>query len=357
MSEVKARDAKTVDTGFKDLKSYGREFLTKLLHQMLLIRRFEESAAQMYGLRKIGGFCHLYNGQEAVGVGSIAALDMTRDYVLTAYRDHGHALVCGMDPKVIMAELFGKITGCSRGKGGSMHMFDLEKHFLGGNGIVGAQIPMATGVAFKQMYQKDGGVTVCYFGDGAIHQGSFHESLNLAAIWKLPIVYIVENNHFGMGTAVKRVSAVTDFDVKARGYNMPGRTVDGMHVLKVYEAVTEAVKEARESGRPSLLDIKTYRYKGHSMSDPAKYRTREELDNYKQQDPILLLKADMLSAKMLTEDEFTAMDEEIKKVVQDSISFAESSEEPALPTLYEDIYVGEGAIARSWEPGTSGTGV
>ncbi len=338
MSEVKEKNVKNKDTGVKDLKSYGKEFLVDLLHRMLLIRRFEEKAAQMYGLRKIGGFCHLYNGQEAVAVGSIAALDLSTDYVLTAYRDHGHAMVCGMDPKAIMAELYGKITGCSRGKGGSMHMFDAEKHFLGGNGIVGAQIPMATGVAFKQMYSKDGGVTLCYFGDGAIHQGSFHESLNLAQIWRLPIVYIVENNHFGMGTAVKRVSAVTDFDVKAKGYNMPGRTVDGMHVLKVYEAVKQAAKEAREDGQPVLLDIKTYRYKGHSMSDPAKYRTKDELDSYKLQDPILLLKADMLDAGLFSEDDFQAMDGEIKNQVQEAIDFAESSEEPALHTIYEDVY-------------------
>ncbi|TVR90665.1 MAG: pyruvate dehydrogenase (acetyl-transferring) E1 component subunit alpha, partial [Spirochaetaceae bacterium] len=212
------------------LDGYKKDQLVAMLRDMLIIRRFEEKAAQAYGLKKIGGFCHLYNGQEGVVVGAVAALDMKKDYLLTAYRDHGHALATGMDPKVIMAELYGKEAGCSRGKGGSMHMFDVEKHMLGGNGIVGGQIPVATGVAFMQMYKKTGGVTLCFFGDGAIHQGAFHESANLASIWNLPVIYIVENNHFGMGTAVKRVSAVEDFDVKAKGYNMTGTTVDGMDV-------------------------------------------------------------------------------------------------------------------------------
>jgi len=320
-----------------ELNGYNKEFLDRLMREMLIIRRFEEKAAQMYGLKKIGGFCHLYNGQEAVAVGSIAALDLTKDYVLTAYRDHGHAIACGMDPKVVMAELFGKETGCSRGKGGSMHMFDVEKHMLGGNGIVGAQIPVATGLAFSQMYRNDGGVTLCFFGDGAIHQGAFHESLNLASVWKLPAVYIVENNHFGMGTAVKRVSAVEDFDVKASGYNMEGRVVNGMDVIEVYEALSKAAGEVREKRQPLLLDIKTYRYKGHSMSDPAKYRTKEELEQYKQQDPILILKSRMLDAGMLKDEEFQALDEEAKKIAQESVDFAEDSAEPPISSIYEDV--------------------
>ncbi len=326
------------------LKKYDKEFLTGLLYDMLMIRRFEEKAGQMYGLKKIGGFCHLYNGQEGVALGTIRALDLKRDYVLTSYRDHGHALACGMDPNAVMAELYGKITGCSRGKGGSMHMFDAENHMLGGNGIVGAQIPIATGVAFKSAYEyklgktKDMGVTLCYFGDGAIHQGAFHESLNLAAIWKIPVIYIVENNQFGMGTAVKRVSAVEDFAVKAEGYGIEGRTVDGMNVLTVLEAMKEMVEESRKTGKAFLVDLKTYRYKGHSMSDPAKYRTKEELENYKQQDPIVQLKTDMIGAKFLTEDEFKKMDDEIKKRVAKSVEFAEESPEPPLHTMYEDIY-------------------
>ena len=336
-----------VETDVQTVKGVGKhdkDFLMPLLRRMVLIRRFEEKAAQMYGLRKIGGFCHLYNGQEAVAVGAIGALDLKRDYVLTAYRDHGHALAVGMEPRSVMAELYGRITGCSRGKGGSMHMFDVEKHFLGGNGIVGAQIPMATGVAFSQMYQakvlnqKDTGVTLCFFGDGAIHQGAFHESLNLASVWKLPALYIVENNQFGMGTAVKRVSAVEDFAVKATGYDMPGITLDGMNVIAVHDGIKAAAEQAKKDGTPIRIDIKTYRYKGHSMSDPAKYRTRDELEAYQQQDPILVLKAVMQEAGMLDDDEYKKIDDEMKAAVQDAVDFAESSDDPALETMYEDIY-------------------
>ena len=327
-----------------DVGSHKKKDLTEMLRKMVLIRRFEEKAAQMYGLRKIGGFCHLYNGQEAVAVGSISALDLSKDYVLTSYRDHGHALACGMEPRVVMAELFGKVTGCSRGKGGSMHMFDAEKHFLGGNGIVGAQIPMATGAAFAQMYRQkvqkggDTGATLCFFGDGAIHQGAFHESLNLAAIWELPVVYIVENNQFGMGTAVKRVSAVEDFALKATGFDMAGITIDGMNVLAVHKGISEAVATAK-SGIPVLVDVKTYRYKGHSMSDPAKYRTREQLEAYQKQDPILILREMMEKAGMIDEAGYTAIDAEMKKTVQEAVDFAEKSDQPPLESMYEDIYV------------------
>lgn len=320
-----------------DIKKYEKEFLLKALKDMILIRRFEEKAAQMYGLRKIGGFLHLYNGQEAVAVGAVAALDLTKDYILTSYRDHGHALAVGMSPDSVMAELFGKITGCVRGKGGSMHMFDEERHFLGGNGIVGAQIPIATGVGFKHVYNEDGGVTLVFFGDGAIHQGAFHESLNLAKIWNIPIVYIVENNHFGMGTAVHRVSGVDDFSVKAAGYNIPGKVINGMDFFDVYEGLKEIADESRSSGTPYLVDLKTYRYKGHSISDPAKYRTKEELEQYKKQDPIVQLKSQLLDAKHLTEEQFKDYDDEAKKIVQDAVDFAEKSEEPALHTMYEDI--------------------
>ncbi|TVR60695.1 MAG: pyruvate dehydrogenase (acetyl-transferring) E1 component subunit alpha [Spirochaetaceae bacterium] len=317
---------------------YDKEFLLGALGRMLNIRRFEEMSAQMYGLKKIGGFCHLYNGQEAVAVGSIAALDLKKDYVLTAYRDHAHALACGMDPKAAMAELYGKATGCSRGKGGSMHLFDVENHMLGGNGIVGAQIPVATGVALAQAYRKDGGVTLVYFGDGAIHQGSFHESLNLARVWNLPIVYIVENNQFGMGTAVHRVSAVENFEVKAKAYDIPGIAIDGMDFVTVYEGVSAAVEKARSEGLPHLLHIKTYRYRGHSMSDPAKYRTKEQVDEYKAQDPILMLKSRMLEAKQLTDKEFDELDKKAKALAKEAADFAESSEEPSLDSMYEDIY-------------------
>ncbi len=322
-----------------DMTKYDQELLNKFLKDMLLVRRFEEKCAQMYGLQKIGGFCHLYIGQEAVAVGSIGALDLTKDYVLTGYRDHAHALVCGMDPNSVMAELFGKITGCSRGKGGSMHLFDIEKHFYGGNGIVGGQIPVATGVALKISYKQEDGVVLCYFGDGAIHQGAFHESLNLAKIWNLPIIYICENNQYGMGTAFHRVSAVHDFSIMGASYGIPGKQINGMDVIEVYEEVSKAVEQARTEKLASFLEIKTYRYRGHSMSDPAKYRTKEELKDYKDQDSILLLKSTMLEQELLTEETFTALDAECKQIANDSVTFSENSDEPALETLYEDVLV------------------
>ena len=324
-------------TNIKDIKAYDRDFLLKLLEDMLLIRRFEEKAAQMYGLQKIGGFCHLYIGQEAVAVGSIAALDLTKDYVLTAYRDHGHALACGMTPNALMAELYGKSTGCSRGKGGSMHLFDVDNHMYGGNGIVGGHIPVATGTAFKIKYNEEDGVVLCYFGDGAIHQGAFHESLNLAKIWNLPIVYICENNQYGMGTDFRRVSAVHDLSTMGQSYGIPGKQVNGMDVIEVYDATVEAVRQAKEQHLPSLLEIRTYRYKGHSMSDPGKYRTREELDEYRQQDPILILKQAMTKADLLTDAEYEKMDAACRKISDESADFAEDSPEPVLDDLYADV--------------------
>ncbi len=316
-----------------------KSFRIELLRQMLLIRRVEEKSAQMYGLRKIGGFCHLYIGQEAVAVGAVAALDLKQDYVLTAYRDHGHALTCGMDPNALMAELYGKATGCSRGKGGSMHLFDVEKHMLGGNGIVGAHIPIATGVALKIKYKKENGVVLCFFGDGAIHQGSFHESLNLAKIWNLPIVYICENNHYGMGTDFRRVSSVTDFSKMGISYDIPGSQMDGMDVLKVYEAVKEAVERVRKEHHPRFIEAVTYRYKGHSMSDPATYRTKEELKEYKNQDPILILKTKLIDSKQISNEEFDKIDAECKQISNDAAQFAEDSPQPAVETLYEDVVV------------------
>ncbi len=320
-----------------NIETYKRDFLLALLRDMVRIRQFENIAAQMYRQRKIGGFCHLYDGQEAVAVGSIAALDMTKDYVLTSYRDHGHAMACGMSAKSIMSELFGKIDGCSRGKGGSMHLFDAERHMFGGNGIVGAQIPVASGVAFAAKYRKSDGVVLCYLGDGAVHQGAFHETMNLASIWKLPMVFIVENNQYGMGTSVERVSGVRDFDIKAKGYGLKGKAVNGMSVLTVYEEIKKVVKLARK-GEPILLDVKTYRYKGHSMSDPGKYRTREDLQRHKEEDPILLLKTAMIAAKMLTDKEYEKIHEEAELEANKAVEFADASPEPALETMYEDIY-------------------
>ncbi len=312
------------------------------LRRMLLIRRFEERAAQMYGLRKIGGFCHLYIGQEAVAVGAISAVDLPKDYVVTAYRDHGHALACGMDPKVLMAELFGKATGISKGKGGSMHFFDADKHMFGGNGIVGAQIPVATGVGLAVRNRKEGAVVECFFGDGAIHQGSFHESLNMAKIWGLPILYICENNHYGMGTDYRRVSAVTDFASMGASYGIPGAQVDGMSVREVYSAVRDAVETVRKDSSPRFLEILTYRYRGHSMSDPAKYRTAEELEEYRKQDPILILRQEM----NLSDGEYETADAEAKKMVDDAVKFADQSPEPELSALFEDVYAEDGALAE-----------
>jgi pyruvate dehydrogenase E1 component alpha subunit len=313
-------------------------FRKKLLTEMLLIRRFEEKAAQMYGLQKIGGFCHLYIGQEAIAVGSIAAIDLSRDYVVTAYRDHGHALTCGIPPERVMAELYGKVSGCSKGKGGSMHLFDREKHMYGGNGIVGAHIPVASGVALRISLKNEDGVVLCFFGDGAIHQGSFHESLNMARIWNLPIVYICENNQYGMGTDFKRVSAVNDFSVMGASYGIEGRLVDGMDVLKVYDDVTKSVARARKNRAPEFLEIRTYRYKGHSMSDPAQYRTKEELASYREKDPILILKNRMIEGKMLTDEQYKKIDARCKERCDESVTFAEAGEEPTLDALYEDVY-------------------
>ena len=308
-----------------------------LLGKMLLIRRFEEKAAQMYGLKKIGGFCHLYIGQEAAGVGAIAAIDLATDYTVGAYRDHGYALACGMDPRKLMAELFGKATGSSKGKGGSMHFFDAQRHMFGGNGIVGAQIPVATGVALKCRYRKDSGVVLCWFGDGAIHQGSFHESLNMAKIWNLPIIYICENNQYGMGTDFRRVSSVTDFVVMGHSYGIPGKQVNGMDVLEVYREVKAAAARVRTESTPIFLEIKTYRYRGHSMSDPAKYRTPEELESYKKQDPLLIMKSRMEESGNLTDGQYEAMDAECKAVCDDAVKFAEESPEPEPSALYEDV--------------------
>jgi len=322
----------------KVIEEIGKKKALDLLEQMLLIRRFEEKAAQMYGLRKIGGFCHLYIGQEAVAAGSIGALDLAKDYVVTAYRDHGHALACGIEPNAVMAELYGKKTGCSKGKGGSMHMFDKNRHMFGGNGIVGSQIPIAAGVGMKVKYKKEDGVVLCYFGDGAIHEGAFHETMNLAKIWDLPVIFICENNQYGMGTDFRRVSSVEDFSVMGASYGIEGKQIDGMDVLAVYQELSTAAASVRRESRPLFYEIKTYRYRGHSMSDPAKYRTREELDSYKEQDPIIILQKILIEGKVAGEDEIAKMDDAAKKQCEEAVDFAESSEEPSPEALYEDVY-------------------
>jgi len=321
----------------KLITKYDSETVLKILEQMLLIRRFEEKSSMMYGLRKIGGFCHLYIGQEAVAAGTIASLDLGRDYVVTAYRDHGHALACGMDPKGIMAELYGKKTGCSKGKGGSMHLFDADLHMYGGNGIVGSQIPVATGVGLKIKYRKEKGVVLCYFGDGAIHQGAFHESMNLAKIWDLPVIYICENNRYGMGTDFKRVSSVHDFSVMGSSYDIEGKQLDGMDVLTVYDEFTTAIASLREDPRPLFYEIRTYRYKGHSMSDPAKYRTKEELKSFQEQDPIIILQKLLVEEGLTDEETLKELDKRIKERCQEAVDFAEKSEEPPMESLYHDV--------------------
>lgn len=318
-------------------KEFDKDLMNRFLREMILIRRFEEKAGQMYGLRKIGGFCHLYIGQEAVAVGSILALDLKKDYVITGYRDHAHALACGMDPNAVMAELYGKSTGVSKGKGGSMHMYDAERHMLGGNGIVGSQIPIAAGVAMKIRYRKEDGVVLCYFGDGAIHQGAFHETMNLAKIYHLPIIFVCENNHYGMGTDYKRVSAVHDFSVMGAAYDIPGKQVDGMDVTTVYKEMSGAIEDVRKNSRPLFFEMKTYRYRGHSMSDPAQYRTKEELEQYREQDPILILKKQLVDGKLLTEEQYKKIDDEMKQLSNKAAAFADESEEPSPDALYEDV--------------------
>jgi pyruvate dehydrogenase E1 component alpha subunit len=316
------------------------ERLGVLLESMQLIRSFEDRAGMMYGLRKIGGFCHLYSGQEAVAVGAVSVLDLERDYLLTGYRDHGHALALGVDPRAIMAELYGKATGVSRGKGGSMHLFDPASRLLGGNGIVGEQIPIATGVALEQAYDHSGGVTLCFFGDGAFHQGALHESLNLAKVWSLPIVYVVENNQWGMGTNWRRVSAEEDFSRTAQAYGMVGRSCDGMDVADVQGSVREAIQSARERGEPGLVEARTYRYKGHSMSDPQKYRSREDIEEYRKRDPIAALKGRMEDAGTLSQAEWEELMARVEAKVEAAVAFAESSAEPAPGELYTDVYAG-----------------
>jgi pyruvate dehydrogenase E1 component alpha subunit len=319
------------------IEGTDRETLLRLLYQMVLIRRFEEKAAEAYTLGKIGGFCHLYIGQEAVAVGSLSAL-RPDDYALTSYRDHGHALVMGISPDEVMAELFGKIGGCSKGKGGSMHMFDADNHFLGGHGIVGGQIPLATGVAFATKYRGTDQVTLCYFGEAAVNQGAFHESLNMAQLWKLPCVYICENNQYGMGTSLTRAMSLSDISRKAIGYDMESEFVDGMDVLAVREATQRAVERARKDYAPSLLEVRTYRFMGHSMSDPGHYRTRAEIEKYQERDPIKVFSDNLREQGVLNDAGLKEIEDRVHAEVEHSLQFAESSPEPAPEELFTDIY-------------------
>ncbi|MFN2398401.1 MAG: pyruvate dehydrogenase (acetyl-transferring) E1 component subunit alpha [Gemmatimonadaceae bacterium] len=316
------------------------ELRRELLRSMLLQRRFEERVAEAYALGKIGGFCHLYIGQEAVGTGAISVLRQD-DYVVTSYRDHGQALARGMSPRVIMAELFGRATGCSKGKGGSMHLFDRERNFLGGHGIVGGHLPLAAGVAFAIKYRGGDQVSMCFFGEAAVNNGAFHETLNMAALWKLPVIFVIENNRYGMGTALERASAVNDIAERACSYDMPNEVVDGQDVLAVRNAAQRAVARARSEQVPTLLEVRTYRFMGHSMSDAVSgtYRSKEELEEHMKRDPIAVLRDVMEEHGEWSDDDMAALDEEIKQIVEDSWVFADESPEPSLESLYEDVVV------------------
>jgi pyruvate dehydrogenase E1 component alpha subunit len=317
----------------------SKEELLEFYRQMLLIRRFEERAGQLYGLGLIGGFCHLYIGQEAVAVGLQSALKPGHDSVITGYRDHGHMLAYGIDPKVIMAELTGRQAGISKGKGGSMHMFSVEHKFYGGHGIVGAQVSLGTGLAFKHKYDKDGGVCLAYFGDGAANQGQVYESFNMAELWKLPIIFVIENNQYAMGTSVNRASAEDQLYRRGESFRIPGMQVDGMDVLAVRGAAEVAIDWVRSGKGPVLMELKTYRYRGHSMSDPAKYRSREEVQAVREKsDPIEHAKRD-LEAAGVKEEQLKQLDKDIRAIVAEAADFAEQSPEPEPGELYTDVLV------------------
>ena len=311
--------------------------LTQLYHDMLLIRRFEEKAGQLYGMGLIGGFCHLYIGQEAVVTG-IQAAAMEGDAVITTYRDHAHMLACGMDPKGIMAELTGRSGGFSKGKGGSMHMFSVEKQFWGGHGIVGANVPLGTGMAFAQKYKGSKNITMTYFGDGAANQGQVYESFNMASLWQLPVLYIIENNEYAMGTSTKRHAADTHLFKRGESFGIPGVQVNGMDVLEVYAAAKEVIEKIRNGGGPMLMEVKTYRYRGHSMSDPAKYRSKEEVEDYKEnRDPINQFKKYLEREGIANEAEFKKIEDAVKLVVNDAAEFAKESPEPVATELWTDV--------------------
>src|SRR6266702_4387801 len=309
-----------------------------MLRRMLLIRRFEEKTAEAYALGKIGGFCHLYIGQEAVAVGSLSAL-REDDYVISSYREHGQALVRGIPPGVVMAELFGKATGCSKGKGGSMHLFDASRRFMGGHAIVGGHIPLATGIGFAIKYQGGEQVCLCFFGEAAVNIGAFHEALNMASVWKIPVVFLCENNRYGMGTAFERVAAVTDIVEHGCSYDMAAELVDGMNVLTVYDATRRAVERARKQSHPTLLEVRTYRYMGHSMSDPLHgvYRTKDEVEEQKARDPITHLAQKLKEDGIMDQAALDAMDAEIRAEVEEAVKFADESPDPDPEELYRDV--------------------
>jgi pyruvate dehydrogenase E1 component alpha subunit len=321
--------------------TYSKDLLLTMYRKMYLLRRFEERAGQQYGLGKIAGFCHLYIGQEAVAVGVNEAI-RPEDYMLSGYRDHGQPLARGSDPGMVMAELFGRGTGYSKGKGGSMHIFDIEHHFYGGYGIVGGQIPLGAGMAFASRYRNEDRITVCYFGDAAANQGAFHETFNMAAKWKLPVLYICENNRYGMGTAIARTSAVAEIHKRGVAYGMRSEAVDGMDVLKMYEAVKDAAEYIRSGKGPVLMEANTYRFRGHSMADPANYRTKQEVEDERKNDPIPRLRDYTLKKKLAVDADFEAIENEVREQVDAAVKFADESPEPSLDELWRDTIVEEG---------------
>lgn len=316
---------------------FSKETYLFWYESMLLMRKFEEKAGQLYGQQKIKGFCHLYIGQEACAAGSVSALQKGDKYI-TAYRDHAHPLALGTNPGAIMAEMYGKATGVSKGKGGSMHMFDKEVGFVGGHGIVGGQVPLGAGLAFAEKYNKTGNLCICYMGDGAVRQGAFHEALNMAMLWKLPVIFVIENNGYAMGTSVKRTSNVTDLYTLGEAFDMPSEPVDGMDVEEVHRAVARAAERARAGEGPTLLEFRTYRYKGHSMSDPQKYRTKDEVEGYKQRDPVEVIRKALLDMKFATEKDIEAIDQKVAAQVEESVKFAEESPFPEASEAFTDVY-------------------
>lgn len=324
-------------TSKKEKKAYSKETYMFWFESMLMMRKFEEKAGQLYGMQKIRGFCHLYIGQEACAAGAVSALQKGDKYI-TAYRDHAHPLALGTSPNAIMAELYGKETGISKGKGGSMHIFDKEHNFFGGHGIVGGQIPLGAGIGFAEKYNKTGKLCICYMGDGAVRQGAFHEALNLAMLWKIPVIFAIENNGYAMGTSVERTSNVHDLYKLGESYDIPSEPVDAMNVEAVHESVERAAKRARAGEGPTLLEFRTYRYKGHSMSDPQKYRSKEEVEEYKQRDPIEQVRHTILDKKIATEKDLAAIEEKVNAQVEESVKFAEESNYPDPSEALKDIY-------------------
>ena len=316
----------------------NRDEAFALYRQMLLIRRFEERCAQLYVEGRIGGFLHLYIGQEAVGVGAMSVM-RPDDYLIAYYRDHGYALARGADPRLLLAELCGKVTGISRGKGGSMHFYDVPRGNFGGDGIVGGHLPLAAGIGYGIRLRNTDQVCLCFFGDGAVNEGAFHEALNVSALWDLPVVYMIENNRYGMGTSIDRASSVKDLYQRASAYGIPRREINGMDLLAVRNAVTEAIERARTEKRPTLLEAETYRYRGHSMSDPGKYRTKEEVEEMMKSDPILLWGKRLMEQERFTQADLDAVDKEVLAQMEDAVAFVESSPDPPVETMYEDVYV------------------